>query len=145
MLQTVMVSNNTDLKVMFDQSRPDTIIQHTIAERAVLRVYGDMKCLFSEGEEQVHGAVGGMDGPHAVDQGQGCELHSSLRGQESSDGGQHSVPRDDQEGYEGTPGGRAGGHGHRERQPEQQQPGSNLILMKTEFAPHFVMKEQTRV
>jgi hypothetical protein len=30
-------------------------------------------------------------------------------------------------------------------QPIRRQPGSNLILMKTEFAPRFIVKEQTKL
>jgi hypothetical protein len=66
----------------------------------------------------VQGADDGLDGPYSADQGQGGELYSLLRGQGGSSGGQHGVPGDDLEGSEGAPIGRAGGHGHREGQPE---------------------------
>ncbi len=119
-LQTGVVGNNTNLKVMFNWRRHSA---YHCREAWTAGVQGyEVAVLRGRGTRvqqlQVRSAGDGLDWPYAADQGQGGELYRLLRGQGGSSGGQHGVPGDDQEGSEGTPIGRAGGHGHREGQPE---------------------------
>jgi hypothetical protein len=149
-LRTGAVGNNTNLKVMFNRRRHNHSAFH-FREGWTAGMRGhEVAVLRGQGARvqqlRVRSASDRLDGPYAADQGQFGELYCFLRGLGGSSGGQYGIPGYDQEGSEGVPIGKSGGHGHREGQPRWQpqpvrkQPGSDIILMKMEFAPRFIVK-----